>query len=58
MTYLVKCDGCGKVLETPQEGVNPIDDVTHQKWWSRVDGDKNLHACSRDCMDGGLVWPM
>ena len=61
MTLLVKCDGCGKVQEAGKNGSNPFDDKTGSQWYSRYnkDLDKEVHACSRECMkDGGPVWPL
>jgi len=62
MTHLVKCDGCDKVQEADSNSsgdpLNPIDDEIHEKWWSRLKDDKTIHACSRECMDDGMVWPV
>ena len=60
--YLVKCDGCGKVQEastnTSGDPFNPINPDNGSRWWSRLKDDKTIHACCRECMDDGLVFPI
>lgn len=62
MTFFIKCNGCGKTQESKCNSIgdpcNPINPKTGQQWWSRVKDDKTIHACSRECMDEGLVWPV
>lgn len=51
MTFLVKCDTCGKVAEAPctVDGLplNP------PGWGWRLGDGKSLHVCSIECMPSG-----
>ena len=62
MTFKVVCNGCGKEQETRYndlgEPINPINPDTGASWWSRLKDDKTIHACRRECMDEGDVWPV
>ena len=61
MTFFVKCDNCGKMLEANDNGnypSNPFDEETKQKWYSRTKDGKTVHACCREhCEDKALIWP-
>lgn len=65
MTFLIKCDGCGKVLDAAADKNNwpgnPFDNISNEKWFSRYDKEKDAtkHACSKKCMkDDALVFPL
>ncbi len=61
MTFFIKCNGCKKIEVADDNGTypsNPINPSTGQRWWSRTKDGKTIHACSRECMDEGLVWPV
>lgn len=68
MSWIAKCDGCGKTLEAPTGAkgnpYNPYDEEERGRWFSRVPTEgkekgKCLHSCSRECIEkiGGLVAP-
>jgi len=59
MTYLIKCDGCGKIIEPPNNIMG--DPYNPSGWFSRVKGEtdarKTLHACCRNCIkDKEPIW--
>lgn len=62
MTFKVTCDGCGKIQESEINSIgepyNPINSETNAQWWSRTKDGKTIHACRKECMDDGLVWPV
>ncbi len=56
MTFLVKCNNCGKIQEAVDLGHKP---GNPDGWFSRVEDHKHKHACSRSCIqDGQLVLPI
>jgi len=62
MIFIVKCDNCGKTQESECNSIgdpyNPINPDTRTRWWNRLKDGKTIHACSRECMDEALVWPV
>ena len=61
MTFLIRCDNCGKIQEADDSGIfpcNPINPITNEKWWSRVKDGKHEHACQRSCLKDGVVSPI
>jgi len=63
MTFLVKCDHCGKTQEAKPDHSrwpsNPLNEEGTQ-WYSRYDKDqdKTIHACCLDHIkDRAVVWP-
>ena len=61
MTWMVKCNNCNKIQEAGinelGDAYNPFDDKTGSQWYSRLKDGKTIHACSRECITEGLVWP-
>ena len=61
MTFLVKCDNCGKIQKAgcndSGKPYNPFDDETGSQWYSRNVDKKEIHACSRECIKKGGVLP-
>ncbi len=57
MTFIVKCDKCGKQQECEIQSANPWNEEKGERWYSKTIDGKTEHACCLEHTTKGLVWP-